>query len=105
MENIQLNEKLTNYKRWAFNFLIYLVILNIAVAYVVINFAEGLHDSVRFSQNMLIFSVIGTVILIAGIIFTILSIVKKEEKNYQYYISIIGYIFFTVSSIILPLFN
>ncbi|WP_299107219.1 hypothetical protein [uncultured Tenacibaculum sp.] len=104
MENIQL-KKPTNYKRWAFKFLIYLVILNIAVAYVVINFAEGFHEFARFSQNMLIFSVIGTAILIAGIIFTILSIVKKEEKNYQYYISIIGYIFFTVSSIMLPLFN
>ncbi|CAL2103680.1 conserved membrane protein of unknown function [Tenacibaculum sp. 190130A14a] len=105
MENIQLNEKPTNYKRWAFKFLIYLVVLNIAVAYLVINFAEGLHDSARFNQNMFIFSTIGTIILVTGVIFTILSIVKKEEKNYQYYISIVGYIFFLVLSIILPLLN
>lgn len=105
MENIQLNEKPTNYKRWAFKLLMYLVVLNVAVAYLVVNFAEGWHDSVRFNQNMFIFSIIGTVIHFAGVIFTILSIVKKEEKNYQYYISIIGYIFFTVSSIIVPLLN
>ena len=106
MNNIEIKEKKpTNYKRWAFKFLIYLVVLNIAVAYLVVNFAEGLNHSTRFNQNILILSVVGAVIHITGVIFTILSIVKKEEKNYQYYISIVGYIFFTVSSIILPLLN
>lgn len=106
MDKIDLyKKKPTNYKRWAFRFLIYLIVLNIIVFYLVVNFMDGFQDSVKFNQNMFIFSSIGTIILITGVIFTILSIVKKEEKNYQYYISIVGYIFFIVLSIILPLFN
>ncbi|WP_299122196.1 hypothetical protein [uncultured Tenacibaculum sp.] len=88
--------KPTNYKKWSFKLLLYLIIINIVVAYLVFNFAIGLHDSSRFNQNIGTLSIIGNLILLAGIVLTILSIVNKEKKNYQFYISIIGYPIFII---------
>ena len=55
------------------------------------NFAVGFHDSRKFEQNIGILSIVGNLILIAGIVLTILSVKNKEQKNYQYYFSVIGY--------------
>lgn len=88
--------KQTNYKKWSFKLFLYLIIINIVVTYLVINFATGLHDSSRFNQNIGLLSIVGNLILLIGVVLTILSIVNKEEKNYQFYISIIGYPIFII---------
>ncbi|WP_272149862.1 hypothetical protein [Tenacibaculum aiptasiae] len=88
--------KPTNYKKWSFKLFLYLIIINIVIAYLVINYIHLVHDSSRFNQNIGILSIVGNLILIAGIVLTILSIVNKEEKNYQFYISIIGYPIFII---------
>lgn len=81
----------TNYKRWAFRLLIYVVLFNLAIGYLVINYAHGFHDEEIFSRNVLIFSIITSLLLVTGIVLTILSIKNKEEKDYKYYSSIIGF--------------
>ncbi|AIM60343.1 hypothetical protein IX49_07320 [Cellulophaga lytica] len=60
------------------------------------NFAVGFHDVGRFEQNIGILSIVGSLILIIGIVLTILSIKNREQKNYQYYFSIIGYPIFLI---------
>jgi uncharacterized membrane protein HdeD (DUF308 family) len=91
-----------NFKKWAFRFLIYIIILNIIIYYMVINFASGFDDPEKLNQNLTLTSIIGILLLLAGIVFISMSLIKKEEKNYQYYISIIGYpiiIILTLSSL------
>ena len=70
--------KETKYKKWAFRLLIYLIIINLLVTYLVMNFAVGFHDPGRFEQNIGILSLVANLILIVGIVFTILSIKNKE---------------------------
>jgi len=86
----------TNYKKWSFKFLIYLIIINIAVFYMVVNFANGFDDSEKFNSNLNIISIIGNSILLIGIILLGLSIIKKEKKNYQFYVSFFGYSIFLI---------
>lgn len=89
-----------NYKKWSFKLLIYLVIIDILVTYLVISFTIGAHDIERFEQNITIISIIGNLILVIGIILTILSIKNKEQKNYQFYTSIIGYPIFLMMTLL-----
>ncbi|GAB4161553.1 MAG: hypothetical protein Tsb0033_19220 [Winogradskyella sp.] len=90
----------TKYKKWSFRLLIYLIIINALVAYLVMNFAIGFHDIERFEQNIGILSLVANLILIVGIVFTILSIKNKEGKNYQFYFSVIGYPIFLVLTLL-----
>ena len=92
--------KETKYKKWAFRLLIYLIIINLLVTYLVMNFAVGFHDPGRFEQNIGILSLVANLILIVGIVFTILSIKNKEGKNYQFYISVIGYPIFLILALL-----
>ncbi|RZS90566.1 hypothetical protein EV197_3360 [Aquimarina brevivitae] len=90
----------TNYKKWSFRFIVYLVLLNCVTFYLAINFNSALHNFERFIRNMSIATVVSILILIAGIVFTILSIKNKESKNYQFYISVIGFSFFIILSLL-----
>ena len=65
-----------------------------------INYANGIDDAEKFNQNLSIISITGNITLLAGITFLILSMVKKEERSYQYYVSIIGYPFFIMLTIL-----
>ncbi len=93
-------KKETNFKKWAFRFLVYLIFINIAAFYLGVNFANGFDNLDLYESKMTILSLLGTILLLAGIIFTILSVTKKEKKNYQYYISLIGYPLFLIVTIL-----
>ena len=90
----------TNYKKWSFRLFLYLIITNIAIAYLVINYAIGIHDSEIFERNLGILSIVANFILLIGIILIILSITNKEKKDYQFYISIIGYPLFLITTLL-----
>ncbi|MEP5933479.1 MAG: hypothetical protein ABJ218_00025 [Winogradskyella arenosi] len=90
----------TKYKKWSFRLLIYLIVINVLVAYLVMNFAIVFHDVGRFEQNIGILSIVANLILIVGIVFTVLSIKNKEGKNYQFYFSVIGYPIFLVLTLL-----
>ena len=86
----------TNYKKWAFKLLIYTVLLNVLVGFMVY---KGSHRPL----TIVLFSWIANLLLLAGTVITILSIQGKEAKNYQYYASMIGYpilIILTIISIV-----
>lgn len=84
-------KKETNYKRWSFRFLIYYFLVNAVIIYQTINFANGFDDAERFNLFLNLISIIASFILLTGSVLTILSVLKKESKNYQYYLSVIAY--------------
>lgn len=81
----------TNYKSWAFRLLIYFIIFNLVIAYYLINYGHLIFDSEIFNRKIILFSIISYLILITGIVLTLLSIKNKEQKDYKYYTSIIGF--------------
>lgn len=89
-----------NYTKWSFRLFLYLVITNTAIAYLVINYAVGIHDSKIFERNIGTLSIVSNLILLVGIILTILSIANKEKRDYQFYISIIGYPLFLITTLL-----
>ena len=103
---------MTNYKKWSFKFLIYSILLNFLIAFIVANTTtfefqlEGYETPNDNSDlNLLVLTILTNLLFIAGIILTILSIKNKEEKNYQYKFSIWGYPIFIVLTIISMLFG
>jgi hypothetical protein len=42
----------TNYRKWAFRLVIYVIIGNILEAYSVANYLDGFHDEVVFTRNL-----------------------------------------------------
>lgn len=92
MNNFQefdVEPKKSNHKKWAFKFLIYILILNISTFYM------------SFSGNYIPLAIIACgllalVLLIVGTVLTIMSIKNKEQRNYQFYGSIIGYSIFII---------
>jgi hypothetical protein len=83
--------KTTNYKRWSFRFLVYIILLQLTIFYKIYTFEPGIHDPSGHSFKISIASGLVIVLLFPGIIFTILTIVNKERKNYKYFFSIIGF--------------
>ena len=103
---------MTNYKKWSFKFIIYIIILNFLIAFMVVNTttfkiqSEGYETPNDNSDlNLLVLTILTNLLFIAGIILTILSIKNKEERNYQYKFSIWGYPIFIVLTIISILFG
>lgn len=87
-----MKKKNTNYKRWSFKFLIYIVLLNLLITYLVARTPIGLGNNEQMLEGkLIILSFINIALLISGIVLTILSFKNKEEKNYQYNVSVYGY--------------
>ena len=113
-EKIQ-NETKTNYKKWSFKFLIYIVLLNFLIAFIAINALTTTTLKIQLDgyetpkDNMdtylMIISIMLTLLLISGIILTILSVKNKEDKNYQYKVSVWGYPIFIMLSLIAMLYK
>jgi len=95
-----LRTKETNYKTKAFILLIILILLSIIEYFFILYWSiTGIIDTDTFIQIINIEVIFFRVITLVGILLTILSIVNKERKNYLYYISIVGYLFFTIWTI------
>ena len=89
--------KETNYKKWAFKCFIYIVLLNVLVAYMIV---KGNYEPLA----ILVCSILATLVLFLGTALTILTVTKKEEKNYQYYVSVIGYPIFIILTVLANLY-
>lgn len=95
----------TNYKKWAFRLFIYLISCNLAIGYLMASFMPMFHDEAVFVRNLTILSFMAFAFLCAGSICTVLSYNNKEEKNYQYKVSIWGYPIFIVLGVLTLLFS
>lgn len=88
----------TNYKKWAFRFLIYLVFLSCLGFYLIPRTIVA-SETVIFSKKMLILGWVLKLFLCVGILFMILMIRNKETKDYKFWISLIGISFYFLVSI------
>jgi hypothetical protein len=91
MKDIEANNIETNYKKWSFLFFIIVILINILTFFVVINYTSGFGNEQTFGNTLGVLSLSSTSLFIAGAVLTILSVRKKEAKDYQYKISIWGY--------------
>ena len=93
-----------NFKKWAFHFMIWILIINIISFYLTISYTSIFNEGDNTAEVLFYFGILGTVLLLLSLIFIILSTVKKEKKNYQYWTSIVGLVIFGILPILASLF-
>ncbi|MBC3760055.1 MULTISPECIES: hypothetical protein [Flavobacteriaceae] len=93
-----------NFKKWAFHFMIWILIINIISFYLTISYTSIFNEGDNTAQVLFYFGILGTVLLLLSLIFIIFSTIKKEKKNYQYWTSIVGLVIFGILPILASLF-
>ncbi len=79
------------FKKWSFRLLIYTIATQIGLTYLIAFYNPISYDTSTFSRNLQILSAINIITLIIGVSFLIISLLNKEEKNYQIYTGMIIY--------------
>lgn len=92
-------ESQTSFKKWSFRLFIDLLFSQALLFYHITTsaFPQGL--------VILIFSILSWLFLLGGSVFLILSIVKKEQKNYQYWIAIVGFPLYLIFTVVFFIYN
>ena len=89
--------KQTNYRKWSF---ILFIVLLLVCAEGVVSFLDLLGNAyikVRKDETslsnigFLVFIILAPLTFLGGVVCLIMSGIKKENKNYQYWVSAIGY--------------
>ncbi|CAM1372239.1 hypothetical protein [Tenacibaculum xiamenense] len=80
-----------NFKKWSFRCLIYTFITQATLTFLISSFNPLIEDQNTFGRNLQVLSVINIITLIIGVSFLIISLINKEEKNYQIYAGIVLY--------------
>lgn len=93
-----------NFKKWAFHFMIWVLIINIISFYLTISYTSIFNEGDNTAEVLFYFGILGTILLLLSLIFIIFSTIKKEKKNYQYWISIVGLVIFGILPILGSLF-
>lgn len=100
LQEIEINkESQTNFKKWSFRLFIDLLFSQALIFYHVVTsaFPQGL--------VILIFSILSWLFFLGGSVFLILSIVKKEQKNYQYWIAVLGFPLYLIFTVIFSIYK
>ena len=93
-----------NFKKWAFHFMIWILIINIISFYLTISYTSLFNEGDKTAEVLFYFGILGTVLLLLSLTFIIFSTIKKEKKNYQYWIAVVGIVIFGVFPIVGSLF-
>lgn len=88
----QLPEPTTNHKKWAFWLFIAYLVLNWAIVFVSGRMPEGVENPLQASSLLKYLMVISRTVFGIGLIFAILSYRNREPHDYQYRVSMWGYI-------------
>ncbi|MDI9310542.1 MAG: hypothetical protein QM535_10020 [Limnohabitans sp.] len=94
------------YKNWSLRFLIYKIIIEVYLGIIYFNqpvvFNIGI-EKIEEPQNLsiLIFKLLSILFSILGIVFLTLSVIKKEEKDWKFYTSLIGQSVLIIFSIVM----
>ncbi|PKB42645.1 hypothetical protein AX016_0813 [Cellulophaga sp. RHA19] len=72
-----------SFKKWAFHFSVWVVIINIITFYNQINYSSLFNT---YSVDRLLYlGILSTLLLLLTIIFIVISTIKKEKRNYQFW--------------------
>jgi heme/copper-type cytochrome/quinol oxidase subunit 3 len=93
-----------SYKKWAFRFTIWILIINLVTFFVAFYLTVSYEDFPGVENNsglnLVYLEILSSIILLLSVIFIIISSVKKERRNYQFWISIIGIMLFGILPLI-----
>jgi uncharacterized membrane protein len=93
------------FKNWSLRFLIYRIILEILLGIIYYNTPVVLDLGGQHQQNpnlaIQIFQFLIPLLSIIGLVFLGISIFKKEEKDFKFYIALIGHLLFLIFPLIL----
>lgn len=93
-----------DFKKWSFRFTIWNLIINIISFYLTIDYSNLIGMENNPGLTLFYLRILGYIFLLLTIIFIIISTSKKEKKNYQYWISIIGIILFGIFPFVFSFF-
>lgn len=100
--------QITNYKKWAFRFLIYIAVIHAASFYIVATKPLIHPFDYTLTRNGIYIAILGILLilfLLAGIILTLLSVSRREHKNYQYYSIIFMYPIYIIFRIVFYIYQ
>jgi len=83
-----------SFKKWAFHFIIWFFLIKIIL------FCLRKAHIILVDESRLGFQILELSLIVLCFLFIILSSVKKEKKNYQYWISILGLFIFILPIIL-----
>ena len=89
-----------NFKQWAFHSTIWIAIINIASFYLTITYVNFSGVTNNTGQVLFYFGILSTLLLLLNIVFIVISSVRNEKKNYQYWISVVGIVLFGILPLI-----
>ncbi len=93
-----------NFKKWAFHFMIWVLIINLISFYLTISYTNLFYEENNTLEVLFYFGVLATILIVLSLIFIVISSIKKEKKNYQYWSVIIGLVVFGILPIVASLF-
>lgn len=93
-----------DFKDWSFRLFLYKIVLEtyllILYFYTPIEIYIGKRTKNTSDNTAIIFQIFSYIFLLTGILFLIISVIRKEEKNSKFYIAAIGFSLFLIVSII-----
>ncbi len=89
-----------DFKKWAFHFTIWILIINIISFYLTISLTSLFNEQENTIEVLFYFGLLATILLLLSLIFIIFSTIKKEKKNYQYWTSVVGLTIFGILPIL-----
>lgn len=94
-----------NFKKWGFHFMIWIIIINTIVYYLTVNYVNRLMAGDSTILVIAQLGLVATFLLVLSLIFMTLSIVKKEKRNYQFWIAAIGIFIFGGLPLLMSIFS
>ena len=84
--------------------MIWILIINIIIFYQAISVSSEFMEQADPGIARFYLGIIATSLILLSLVFIIISTIKKEKKNYQYWISIIGIFIFGIFPLALKIF-
>ncbi len=90
-----------NFRDLALVNLVFVIVINLLIAYLLTRIQVVLiNEQLNDGSQLFFLTIIATILLILGIIFTVISIVRKERKDFRYKFCIWGYPIFILLTLI-----
>lgn len=90
-----------SYKKWAFQSLILIIFVHLLPLILTATFGHS-EMTQGLTGFMIVLSFIGTLLFPIGLIFLLISILKKERKDLIFWVAAIGYILLLLATVSIP---
>ncbi|TVZ08277.1 hypothetical protein JM80_0761 [Cellulophaga sp. RHA_52] len=95
--------KRISFKKWAFHFSVWVIIINIITFYNEISYSSVFN--IYNLDRLLYLGILSTLMLLLAIIFLVISAIKKEKRNYQFWTALSCVFVFGVLPILVLMFG